>query len=222
MKTVYLKRGGTLPLVLVFVIGLAASGAFAQVLSMEDIYQKTCAHCHGIKGEGVGDKKAPPLNTLPQNTLSYELFNLTAVTQSSGSDHEIMEHNQRKIEEKGMRYHPDDMARYIYTTFNPLAKLESRGYHEYSAEEVYAQMCAKCHGKKAQGDPDKKGPPLNTYSLHELEMELLSLKEGFQSSGGHHALMAETLKRIENRGMAYHPKDMATYIYFHFNEKGKK
>lgn len=222
MNPLHVTNTAKAVLVAVFVSGCALGSAVAQVINMETIYQKTCAHCHGQKGEGVAEKKAPPLNTMRLNELSFELFNLTATTQSSGSDHEIMEHNQRRIEEKGLRYHPDDMARYIYTTFNPAGMLEARGFRAYSTEEIYADMCAKCHGDRAQGNPDKKGPPLNTYALHELEMELLSLREGFQSSGGHHEVMADTLKRIENRGMAYHPKDMATYIYFHFNAKATR
>ena len=38
--------------------------------------------------------------------------------QSSGADNEVMEHNQKKIFEKGMKYHPEDMASYIYHNFN--------------------------------------------------------------------------------------------------------
>ncbi|MBE0496953.1 MAG: c-type cytochrome [Campylobacterales bacterium] len=226
MKTCKMTRNGTSPLVKTALVGLllGSSLAWGQMVSMEEIYQQTCAHCHGEKAQGVPDKKAPPLNTMPVNALSYELFNLTATNQSSGSDHEIMEHNQKKIVEKGIRYHPDDMARYIYISFNPTAatEVDEKGYRKYSTAQVYEQMCAKCHGAMAEGNAEKKGPPLNTYSLQELEMELLSLREGFQSSGGHHEVMSETLKRIENKGMRYHPKDMATHIYFRYNKDAKK
>ena len=39
------------------------------------------------------------------------------MNQSSGDSHEIMEHNQEKIEEKGMKYNPKEMAEYIENSF---------------------------------------------------------------------------------------------------------
>jgi hypothetical protein len=37
---------------------------------------------------------------------------------SSGTEHEVMEHNMKKIIEKGMDYDTDAMAQYIYDNFN--------------------------------------------------------------------------------------------------------
>lgn len=206
-------------------LAVGATMASAKTYSMAEIYNGACALCHGKNAEGNPEKKGPALNTLSENELVYELFNLTTNgSQSSGSDHEIMEHNQDKIEQKGMNYHPDDMARYIYTTFNPEASLsEAEDGRKYSTSEIYKFMCAKCHGIEAEGNREKKGPALNDYTLHELEMELINLdNDGFQSSGGHSEVMRENLKRIEKKGMSYHPEDMANYIYFHFNPDAKK
>ena len=206
-------------------LAVGATMASAKTYSMAEIYNGACALCHGKNAEGNPEKKGPALNTLSEHELVYELFNLTTNgSQSSGSDHEIMEHNQDKIEQKGMNYHPDDMARYIYTTFNPEASLpEAEDGRKYSTSEIYKFMCAKCHGIEAEGNREKKGPALNDYTLHELEMELINLdNDGFQSSGGHSEVMRENLKRIEKKGMSYHPEDMANYIYFHFNPDAKK
>jgi cytochrome c553 len=202
-------------------LALGANVACAKAYSMAEIYNGACALCHGKNAEGNPEKKGPALNNLSESELAYELFNLSVNgSQSSGSDHEIMEHNQDKIEQKGMSYHPDDMARYIYTTFNPEAAGTKRAY---STSEVYKFMCAKCHGINAEGNPEKRGPALNDYTLHELEMELINLdNEGFQSSGGHSELMRENLNRIKKKGMTYHPEDMASYIYYNFNPDAKK
>lgn len=210
-------------------LGLGASFAMAKTYSMAEIYNNMCAKCHGKLAEGNPKKKGPALDDYTQNELSMELFNLTSNgSQSSGSDHEVMEHNQKKIEDKGMDYHPDDMAMYIYTTFNKSAaaapkKVAKEGHRTYSTSEIYKHMCAKCHGMVAEGNPKKKGPALNDYTLNELEMELINLDtDGFQSSGGHSEVMQENLKKIQKKGMTYHPEDMASYIFYNYNPDAKK
>lgn len=86
-----------------------------------EVYDKMCAKCHGEQGEGVKKEKGPALN----DQEVYELK--TGITDikmggigghSSGTEHEIMEHNMQKIIEKGMDYDTDAMAQYIYDSFN--------------------------------------------------------------------------------------------------------
>jgi len=68
-------------------------------------------------------KKGPAINDMTRSELEMELFNLQSDGfQSSGASNEIMEHNQRRIEDRGLEYHPEDMAIYIYFNFNPDAK----------------------------------------------------------------------------------------------------
>jgi cytochrome c553 len=45
----------------------------------------------------------------------------------------------------------------------------------YSMAEIYNGACALCHGKNAEGNPEKKGPALNNLSESELAYELLIL-----------------------------------------------
>jgi len=126
-----------------------------------------------------------------------------------------------------MTYHPDDMALYIYTKFNKNAekspKTENTGVRPYSVSEIYKRMCSKCHGMNAEGNPEKKGPSLNDMTKNEIEMELYDIQsDGFQSSGSGNEVMSHNQKKIEDKGMIYHPEDMATYIYFNFNPEAKK
>jgi cytochrome c553 len=165
---------------------------------------------------------------MSKNELAYNLFDLVANgSQSSGSANEVMEHNQKKILAKGMTYHPDDMALYIYSTFGvkkdkAIEKNTSLdGSKAYSASEIYERMCSKCHGMNAEGNPEKKGPSLNDMSRSEIEMELYDIQsDGFQSSGGNE-VMSHNQKKIEDKGMVYHPEDMANFIYHTFNKNSK-
>ncbi|WP_024954510.1 c-type cytochrome [Sulfurospirillum arcachonense] len=214
------------------IISLSAIISLAQAkqYSVAEIYDKMCSKCHGLKAEGIPEKKAPALNNMTQNELAYELFDLVANgSQSSGSNSEVMAHNQKQIMKKGMTYHPDDMALYISSTYGiksskpDVSSVNHNGIKTYSVSEIYKRMCSKCHGMNAEGNPEKHAPAINDMSKSELEMELYSLQsDGFQSSGSSNEIMTHNQKKIEDKGMLYHPEDMATYIYFHFNKKAKK
>lgn len=212
----------------VLALGLCVSFSQAKQYSVAEVYDQMCSKCHGLKAEGNPEKKGPSLNDMSKNELSYELFDLVANgSQSSGSSNELMEHNQKKIIKKGMTYHPDDMALYIYTTFGinkeSVKSSPNKGMKDYSVSEIYKRMCSKCHGMNAEGNPKKKGPAINDMSKSELEMELYDLQsDGFQSSGATNEVMTHNQKKIEDKGMIYHPEDMATYIYFNFNPDAKK
>lgn len=76
--------------------------------SNSEIYTKMCSKCHGMNAEGNPKKKGPALNDQSAHELEISLFDLKSegMNQSSGSDHEVMEHNMKKIIEKGMDYEP--------------------------------------------------------------------------------------------------------------------
>lgn len=205
-----------------------ASLANAKEYSVAQIYDQMCSKCHGQNGEGNPEKKGPPLNDMSKSELAYSLFDLVSNgSQSSGSTNEVMEHNQKKIVKKGMTYHPDDMALYIYSTFNKGAKkstssVKTKG-KPYSVSQIYKKMCAKCHNIDGSGNPEKKGPALNDMTKNELEMTLYDLQsDGFQSSGSDHELMEHNQELIEKKGMTYHPEDMANYIYHNLNPDAQK
>lgn len=85
-----------------------------------EVYKATCSHCHGDKGEGIAEKKGPAINkkTIPE--LEMDLFDIKngGVGQSTASEHDVMEHNMKKLKEKGYEYDVKAMANYIYNTFN--------------------------------------------------------------------------------------------------------
>jgi len=212
----------------ILAVGICVSFSQAKQYSVAEIYEQMCSKCHGMNAEGNPKKKGPSLNDMSQNELAYELFDLVANgSQSSGSSNELMEHNQKKIAKKGMTYHPDDMALYIYSNFNKDKDKSKASISEstkpYSVSEIYKRMCSKCHGMNAEGNPKKKGPSLNDMTKDEIEMELYDIQsDGFQSSGSNNEVMSHNQKKIEDKGMTYHPEDMATYIYFNFNPEAKK
>lgn len=84
------------------------------------VYKATCEHCHGEKGEGKAEKKAPAINKKIVQELEMDLFDIKkgGLGQSTASEHEVMEHNMKKLSEKGYDYDIKAMANYIFNTFN--------------------------------------------------------------------------------------------------------
>ncbi len=87
--------------------------------TVEEIYTKMCAKCHGMNAEGNPMKKGPALDEQTAHEMEISLYDLKngGTNQSSGSSNEVMEHNMQKIIEKGMDYDPKEMAEYIYKNF---------------------------------------------------------------------------------------------------------
>lgn len=204
-------------------LGLVNSYA-SENYTNQEIYSQMCTKCHGSNAEGNPEKKGPSLNNLNMNEIELLLYDLKAggLNQSSGTDHEIMEHNMGKIIEKGMNFDPKKMAEYIYFSFNPESKYLNKLSNEktYSVSEVYEFTCSKCHGRNGEGNPEKKGPALSTLSAHEIEQALEEIKGGTvtQSSGTDHEVMEHNQKKIAQKGINYTSKEMAEYISSQFGK----
>ncbi len=84
-----------------------------------EVYQQSCIKCHGKNGEGNTKKKAPALNDRQAGELELDLYDVKngGTNQSSGTDHDIMEHNMQKLMDKGYDYDPKAMAEYIEKSF---------------------------------------------------------------------------------------------------------
>jgi cytochrome c551 len=101
-------------------------------------------------------------------------------------------------------------------------KEESKITYKLTTEQVYNQMCVKCHGKNGEGNTKKKAPALNDQSIQELRLGITDIKMGgsaVNSSGTEHEVMEHNMKRIIEKGMDYDTDSMAQYIHDHFNKK---
>ena len=79
------------------------------------VYEKTCIKCHGAHGEGNPAKKTPALNDRTAGEMAEDLYDVKngGTNQSSGTDHEIMEHNMQKLVDKGYDYDINSMAEFL-------------------------------------------------------------------------------------------------------------
>ena len=84
-----------------------------------EVYQQSCKKCHGEHAEGNTKKKAPALNDRQAGELELDLYDVKngGTNQSSGTEHDIMEHNMQKLLAKGYDYDPKAMAEYLEKNF---------------------------------------------------------------------------------------------------------
>lgn len=197
-------------------MGFAITCIYSSLLfsqTSQDVYENMCSKCHGKEAQGVIGKKAPALDHLELVTLENELFELKsgAAYQSSGSNHDVMEHNMNVILKKGYEFNASEMASYIYTSFNKNAPTSS-------VKKIYTNTCSKCHGDKAQGVVGKKAPPLNDKKAYDIKVELEEIlnSDMNQSSGTNHDVMEQNQKKLSKKGMTYNPEEMAQYIEKNF------
>ncbi|MEA1915055.1 MAG: c-type cytochrome [Campylobacterota bacterium] len=83
--------------------------------STVEVYEKSCIKCHGKHGEGNPAKKTPALNDRSADEMAQDLYDVKngGTNQSSGTDHEIMEHNMQKLIDKGYDYDVKSMAEFL-------------------------------------------------------------------------------------------------------------
>ncbi|SFV54719.1 hypothetical protein MNB_SV-12-961 [hydrothermal vent metagenome] len=88
-------------------------------LTPKQIWEQSCHKCHGEKAEGLTKKKTPAMNDRQAGELELDLFDVKneGIAQSSGTDHDKMAHNMKKLLEKGFNYDPTAMAKFIEKSF---------------------------------------------------------------------------------------------------------
>lgn len=84
-----------------------------------EVYAASCVKCHGEKGEGMPSKKAPALNDKQIEEMELDLYDIKngGTTMSSGTEHDVMEHNMKKLLDQGFDYDITEMAKFLEKSF---------------------------------------------------------------------------------------------------------
>jgi len=117
-----IKQISTIALASVAFLALTACSGGEKVAEVKtykytttEVYEKSCTKCHGVNGEGNPAKKTPALNDRTAGEMAQDLYDVKngGTNQSSGTDHDIMEHNMQKLLDKGYDYDVNSMAEYM-------------------------------------------------------------------------------------------------------------
>jgi cytochrome c oxidase subunit 2 len=143
-------------------------------------WNNECGTCHGIDGRGIEEIKAPALAGLPDYHVMEQVENfrrgLRAAAAGSGFDpvaemhRETLELDDALFRELAMHIASLPANRPAQTLFG----------HPEAGRQPYQELCAECHGDRAQGDPAKRVPPLHLFNDWYLVEQIRRFRVGLR------------------------------------------
>jgi cytochrome c553 len=128
----------------------------------------TCAACHGVNGAGASDGTVPAIAGQHFRVIAHELV--------------AFRHDQRwdvRMEHFSAKRHLNgpqdiaDVAAYVSHLAPTAAPAHGSGEYIARGEALFGQLCASCHGARAQGDDLKRYPRIAgqhyEYLMHEMQ-----------------------------------------------------
>lgn len=175
-------------------------------------WNNECATCHGQKGEGIEEAKAPALAGLPDYYVLEQIAEfrqgLRKGVDDTGSGF-VAEMHREAVELE------DDLFRKLAVH---IASLPVQRPHRTvsgdpaAGRQPYRELCAECHGAAAQGDPVKRTPPLHGFQDWYLVEQIRRFRVGLRQpepSHGESLRMHAMALRFPSLGEA---RDIALYI----------
>lgn len=136
----------------------AADEAKAAVQEVAILYQNVCATCHGLKGEGRQDLKAPSIAGLPDWYVRGQLENFRndrRGTHPQDLEGQLMRAVSKVLtadQAKAMAVHIASLPRHT-----PVATIRA---DTTEGRILYAERCMECHRYNAEGELFFGSPPL--------------------------------------------------------------
>ncbi|MFT7002994.1 MAG: cytochrome c553 [Sulfurimonas sp.] len=84
---------------------------------------------------------------------------------------------------------------------------------KYTMEQVYNEMCIKCHSTDGSGNTERLVPSMKGFAQNEIEEALLEVED---DNG--HVVMEHNREQILKKGMEYSAKEMSAYMFKRFNK----
>jgi len=144
-------------------------------------WNNECGTCHGIDGRGIEEVKAPTLAGLPDYHVmaQVELFRRglrSAETAGTGFD-PVAEMHRETLELDDALFR--ELAMHIASL--PARRPEPTVFGRADdGRQPYQELCAECHGDRAQGDPAKRVPPLHLFNDWYLVEQIRRFRVGLR------------------------------------------
>jgi cytochrome c553 len=145
---------------------------------MATLYQNICASCHGDRGEGKVELKAPSIASLPDWYVRGQLKNFR--TDRRGAHEKDLEGQMMRAvskvlteaQVKAMATHVAGMPR-----VTPAATIVA---DITAGRELYSERCMECHRYNAEGELFFSSPPLVGLQDWYLASQIRKYKEGIR------------------------------------------
>jgi cytochrome c553 len=159
---------------------------------------ETCAACHGTNGAGVREGTIPAIAAQPFRVVVRQLVNFR-------HNKRWDEHMQHFTNNHHLAGAQDiaDVAAYIGGLSSAHASGQGSGEHLERAANLYAKLCAACHGASAEGNDGNGSPRLAgqhyVYLLSQLDDAKAGRRPDFPPE---HVRLDESIGRADLMGVA--------------------
>ena len=134
---------------------------------------RTCAVCHHPEGWGTPDGAYPQLAGQHRKVIIKQLADIRAGVRSNPEMHPLV--SPRQI---GGAQAVADVAGYIDTLEINVQNGKGPGTDLERGGRVYADTCASCHGKSAEGDGEQAIPRLQAQHYAYLLRQFQAIRDG--------------------------------------------
>ncbi|RFC48607.1 MAG: cytochrome c oxidase subunit 2 [Verrucomicrobia bacterium] len=157
--------------------------------SMEIVHfwNNECATCHGQKGEGIEEAKAPALAGLPDYYILDQIAEFRRGLRKGADDTGsgfVAEMHREAVELDDALF--KQLAVHIAALPVQRPKRTVSGDPE-AGRQPYQELCGGCHGSAAQGDPVKRTPPLHAFQDWYLVEQIRRFRSGLRRPDPAHA-----------------------------------
>jgi cytochrome c553 len=181
-------------------------------------WSNECAACHGQKGEGIEEAKAPAIAGLPDWYVLEQIAKFRrglrggGTAKPSGESDFTAEMHREALELDDALY--AKLAAHIASLPVKRPSRTVAGDSEQGSQP-YQELCASCHGNVAQGDPVKRTPPLHAFQDWYLVEQIRRFRVGLRKpdpTHGESIQMHEMALRFPSLNEA---REIALYINSH-------
>jgi len=156
-----------------------------------------CVVCHGERGQGNNQLKAPVLAGQSASYLTRQLINFSSGVR--GSNKNDIYGQQMLAITKQLDLHQDasDLSAYLATLSPEKIKQETVGDLK-NGSRYYQAKCGACHGGKAQGNASFNAPKLSGQNSDYLQSQMKNFTTGIRGThendkfGRQMAMMSKT------------------------------
>jgi cytochrome c553 len=152
------------------------------------LYKASCITCHGPEGWGVAGSGYPQIAGQLKNVVIKQLADFRA----GNRDNPIMRAFASRRSLGGAQEIADVAA---YVSSMPMTPHNEQGFpiHLEQGRAIYDKLCADCHGKQGEGDPEEHIPRIQGQHYSYLSRQFNWIRNGRRRNGDE-----KMIKQIRN------------------------
>ncbi|WP_456374794.1 c-type cytochrome [Thiolapillus sp.] len=174
----------------------------------KNLYKASCITCHGPEGWGVPGSGYPQIAGQLKNVVIKQLADFRA----GNRDNPIMRAfaSRRSL---GGPQEIADVAAYVESM--PMTPHNEQGFpiHLEEGKAIYDKLCADCHGKQGEGDPEDHVPRIQGQHYSYLTRQFNWIRNGRRRNGDE-----KMIKQIKN----FTPREQTAVLSYVASLKPKK